>query len=135
MSNKVPYKIYENIGTIFWFVMDFCWLSDSNIIAIYLGFFAVCFLGISASNTFFNDECKISDRCSYIASWLWCICNTFWLISSTNFGNNGQPADVETTKNCLDMAKLAFILASIMIIMSIILSKFEKNEINLKRFK
>ena len=91
---------------------------------------------ISAANTFFNDECTLSDRCSYIASWFWCICNTFWLVSATNFGNFGENVvDNETTKECLKLARFAFMFASIMFVMSIILSKFEKNEINLKRFK
>ena len=112
--------------------MDFCWLSEYNFEAIILGIIAVAFLGISAANTFFNDECMLSDRFSYVASWMWCICNTFWLISSTSFG---EKPDLEGIKLGLIAAKIAFGIASVMILLYVIFSKIEKKQINFKRFK
>lgn len=131
-KKKVPYKIYENIGTIFWFVMDYCWLSNSNEMACILGLFAVTFLGIASANTLFNDECRLSDTFSYAASWLWCISNVYWMVSSTPFGLEKH---LETEELGMNLAKIAFLIASIMFLLSFIFSKIEKKEINFKRFK
>lgn len=127
--NKKMYYIPETIGAIFWLVMDYCWLSKYYGIAILCAMMAIAFLGIAATNTFLDNDCKISERLNFSASWIWCAMNSFWLMSDLPI------QDSTTSEFSLNLAKLFFIIASALVLSSIIFSIIEKNRISFSRLK
>lgn len=127
--NKKMYYIPEAIGTICWLVMDFCWLSKSYDVALLFMLFAVVSLGIAASNALFGEELKISERLNFVASWTWCIMNSFWFISDIPF----EKPSLDAVELSLNLAKISFVISSGLVLFSIIFSIKEKSQLNFKR--
>jgi hypothetical protein len=129
--NKKMYYIPEAIGTVLWLVMDFCWLSKMYDIALFCMLIAVASLGIAAANTFFDKDCKISERLNFVASWTWCLMNSFWFISDIPFASSDK-SGIELS---LIHSKILFIVSSLLVLASIVFSFIEKRAINFNRLR
>ena len=125
------YYIPEAIGAIFWLLMDFCWLSKELGLAYLFCIGAVTSLGIAASNTLFVKECKISERFNFSASWTWCIMNSFWMMSEWPSEDPGG----QMSNHCLFVAKIMFIISSVLVLFSIIFSIIEKHNFSFGRLR
>jgi len=126
---KKMYYIPEAVGTICWLIMDFCWLSKNYDIALIFMLSAVVSLGVAASNALLSKELRISERLNFVASWSWCTMNSFWFISDIPFENTS----LDAIKFSLNLAKISFIVSSILVLISIVFSVKEKSHLNLKR--
>jgi len=126
---KKMYYIPEAIGTICWLIMDFCWLSKSYDVAIIFMLFAVASLGIATSNALLSRELRVSERLNFVASWSWCIMNSFWFVSDIPFN---EPS-VDGLSLSLNSAKISFVISSIFVLLSIIFSIKEKRQLSIKR--
>lgn len=127
--NKKMYYIPEAIGTICWLIMDFFWLSKNYNVAIIFMFWAVVCLGVAASNALLDKDLKISERLNFVASWSWCTMNSFWFISDIPF----EKPSLDAVVLSLNLAKISFMVSSILVLISIIFSIKEKSQLNFKR--
>jgi len=123
------YYIPEAIGTICWLLMDFFWLSKNYDVASIFCLGAISSLGVAASNVFFDEKCKASERINFITPFTWCLMNSFWFASDIPFDN--PESNIEYS--CLLTSKILFIISSILVVLSIFLSIKEKKELNFRR--
>lgn len=121
MKLTKSYVLCETAGTVSWLIMDYSWMSGYRIMSEIFGLIAI-FLLIAAFWLFKGK--KLSDRLSYVASFLWCIMNFLWMKS-----------EYLQSELLLGFAKFIFIDASIFVILIVISSKIEKSLPDIKRLK
>lgn len=120
MKNRF-YLILETSGTIFWLLMDFCWMSGYKTMSSIIG--AAAFLLLFGAFWAFRGR-KVSERISNAVSFLWCLMNFLWMQS-----------EYTRQEHMLVIAKGIFIIASILVIFVVILSRLEKGLPDIKRLK
>ena len=121
MKNFKIHILLETIGTICWLLMDYCWMCGHVETSSWVGFIALMSLLFSF---LFYDGNKVISRLSYATSFLWCLMNNFWMQS-----------EYTELKHLLILAKGIFIIASILLILLLVLSKIKKELPDIKRLK
>ena len=120
-ENKITTHRLETISTISWLLMDFCWSSEYMIPAWIFSLIALFFsIWALLSYTGTNK----SELYLLAASWMWVMMNSTWLW--------GDDLNIWWF---LILAKVYFVIAAILIIMSFIMAKKEGVMVDLKRLK
>lgn len=121
MTTKRISSLCETIGTMFWLLMDFCWMSDYKVIASISAALACCFLLCAF---IFYKSSKWNDFLSYVASFFWCLMNSYWMLS-----------DFLKDESLLVTSKCIFVFTVILSLIILYLNKRENKEVNFTRFK
>lgn len=114
----------EAVGTILWFIMDYCWMSKIHDFAWICAAIAGAVLFVSLISCLLYDTCRLSVRFTLISSFLWFVMNACWMFGE----DTGIPI-------YMVLAKWVFMLAAALLAVSIILAKREKQQIDFKRLK
>lgn len=120
-DNKlITYKL-ETVGTISWLLMDFCWSSEYMIPAWIFSLIAL-FFSIWALLSY--DGNSKSEQYLLGASWMWVMMNSTWLW--------GDDLNIWWF---LVLAKIYFLIAAVLIVLSFRAAKKEGVVVDLKRLK
>ncbi len=119
MKNISPNS--ETIATISWLLMDFCWTSEYMIPSWIFSMSALVFSVIAYA--FYEGE-KRSEKFVLCASLMWVIMNSMWMW--------GDDLKIEWVTLC---ARLFFLAAAVLIVLSIREARKEGKPIDLKRLK
>lgn len=111
----------ETTATISWLLMDFCWSSEYMIPAWIFSLIAL-FFSVWALLSYNGN--KKSEKYVLAASWMWVMMNSSWLW--------GDDLNIWWF---LLLAKIYFVVAAILIVLSFRIAKKEGNIIDLKRLK
>lgn len=119
-SRLTTHKL-ETVSTISWLLMDFCWSSEYMIPAWIFSIIALFFSILALLS--YSGKSK-SEHYLLGASWMWVMMNSTWLW--------GDDLNIWWF---LVLAKIYFVIAAVLIIISFISAKKEGVVVDLKRLK
>lgn len=114
-------KTIDSIGGVFWLIMDFFWMIDAPKLAIISFFFAS--IPMLIGGVFFSTK-SIANKCSDVATFFWFLMNSNWMIS-----------DITGNQNYLYGAAICFSVGMIMVLISFVVAKIEKEQTEFNRIK
>ena len=115
------YQKFETIATLGWILMDFCWMSKH----IYFAYiFSVVAISMSWLALMSYDGCKKSENLILGASWMWVSMNALWMLGD-EFGLSWL----------ITIAYVFFAVTIILVVLALIASKKDDDNINFKRLK
>lgn len=115
------FQIFETIATLSWLGMDFCWMNKYQTTALMLSLLALIF---SIMAIVYYDGKKKSEVLILSASFFWVLMNSSWMIG-------------EDSQNTIftHISTWCFITSILMIVVAIIISRSEGEQIDFKRLK